>query len=185
MKISSYLNIFIVVIVSMAFVIFNTVFFKFFPRLALVKPNLVLLLVVYIALNRNFFEGILIAFVVSYIESLHTPSLIGGVLVVNILIFFVLNFLSRNVFVRSLKMLLILITSVVVAEKIVFLLLVIFLRDTSFGFIWFIKRCLIEIPINILFYFPVFGLLRKIDLFTGVKKERTDFFSGPIYLRKA
>jgi len=185
MKIDSYLNVFLLLIFSILSVLFTTVFFKFFPELGFFRPNLILIIVIYLGIYRNIFEGACLAFFISYIDTIHSPSFVGGVIFINIVIFFVLNYLSQTLYVRNIKAILILVTSDVAAEKFLYIFLLYTFKDAS-SMVWFVtKRALAEIPADIVFTILIFRILRRVDIYTGVKKKKADFFSGPVYLRRA
>ena len=184
MKSNNQLNRFFILSTAVFLVLFSTVFFKFFPAMAFFRPDLILIMIIFLAIYRNLFEGGIITLLISYFDSLHSPGFIGGTVVVNILIFLVLNYLSLNIYLRNIRVILVTVTSVVVMERVLFLLLLHFFREESV-FVWFsVRRVLVEIPVDIIFSLILFKMLRWFDLYTGVKKEKTDFFSGPVYLRR-
>jgi hypothetical protein len=140
--------------------------------------------VVYLAVYRNFLEGVGLSFFISYLETLHSPIFVGGTLFINMVIFLVLSFISRQVYIKNFRLIVIIVSSVMLAERICFLALIYAFRDISVMGWFAIKRLFIELPVNVVFSVPVFKFFRLLDHYTGVKEEKTDYFSGPIYLRK-
>ena len=94
MKFNKYFNIFIVITLSIISIIINTVLFKFCPSINKFSPNLILLIIIYLAIFRDIYEGAGLVFFISYLYSLHSPSFIGGVLCVHMILFFMVSFLK-------------------------------------------------------------------------------------------
>jgi cell shape-determining protein MreD len=185
MKLDKYFNIFIVISLSILSIVTNTVLCKYFPILNKLLPNFILLIVIYLALFRDIYEGALVTFFITYLYTLSTPSFIGGVLLVYMIMFFLLNIVSQHIYVKDLKVVFIIVVSVFLGEKILLGLVFYFFKETSILSWVSFKNFIFELPVDLLFSVLIFRILRRLDLYTGVKKEKTNFFSGPIYLRKA
>lgn len=151
------------------------------------RINLILIIVAFLGVNRNFLEGISLVFLIGYIEALHSPSFFGADLVIYLIIFSIVNYISHQMYIVGLSMNVILVGSIVLAVKILDIAVVLLFKDFSvLSLLWI---ALIEIFCEgfatIIFSVVIFAFFKFIDAKTGVKREKTGFFSGPVYLHRA
>jgi len=110
------MNVFIYVCVIFFFNVMQTSILNYFLPFY-ISPDLVAILVVYVAMTRGFREGLLYTLLASYIMSLHTGGSFMAVLSFSLITYAVARYVSTNFYTNDLKYLFLSIALPVAANK--------------------------------------------------------------------
>lgn len=164
----------ILVIYILLSLVFQTTLFHHF--LGHFKPNLLLILTVYIALYRSIPEGGVLTLLSGYYFDLFSGAPQGLYMCVFILVFFSIKVLSQAFYIHAkhLEILCILLGSLIYFALIPALLSI--FTDSLFDTGSFIKRMLVITCINTLLAAFIYPYFRKLDLFIH-KREKGSVIS--------
>lgn len=143
------------------------------------KPNLHLILIIYVALNRNITEGGFITLAAGYFLDIFSGSPQGFFMLSSVLTFFAIKILAQALYVHTFRLE---VLSVFVGSLLFFIMnIILFLIFTNYHFSMFaiLFHTIISAVLNTLIAYFAFPWLTHVDLWMNKKREKKVVIGAP------
>jgi rod shape-determining protein MreD len=137
------------------------------PSSGELQPEFLLLIIIYLGLNRGPLEGILISFILGYFIEVHSGVPLGATPLAALLIFIIVRILSHTIFIPSIASSIGLVMTLTLLWRAIIGFATYWKTD---NYSWVFNSMKFIIPAMILhglLYIPVFNFIRWIDQKTG------------------